>query len=76
MDDFNTQWNTSWKSLVFDHVFITNDKIALKLHIQRLLKRSLTWFINESINNDQEKHFKLQTNKLKSFKIKVLQYIS
>ena len=59
------------ETLVFHHVFITNDKIALKLHIQRLLKRSLTWFINESINNDQEKHFKLQTNKLKSFEIKV-----
>ena len=71
VDNFETQWNTSWKSLVFHHVFITSDKIAFKLHIQRLLKHSLTWLINESINNDQEIHFKLQTNKLKSFEIKV-----
>ena len=29
VDDFETQWNTSWKSLVFHHVFITSDKLFL-----------------------------------------------
>ena len=40
VDEFETQWNTSWKSLVFYHVFITmitSDKIVLTLHILRSL---------------------------------------
>ena len=37
--DFETQWNPSWKSLMFHHVFITSDKYVLNLHIHRLLKQ-------------------------------------
>ena len=58
------------ETLVFHHVFITSEKVFL---ICIFIDYSTKLNMNRAflINNGQEKHFKLQTNKLKSFEIKV-----